>query len=948
MRNVIGIGLRGDTKSFVSAMDRATSKVITMHHRIDQGRRLFKKYGREISSTERSLESLQATIAKTQRAKARRQSQLTKDPIMAGLTDKLAADKLRLFESKQQLALERQMAAANQAAISKRFEMAGWASATAFVAGFASFAVADKIGEQLNQVVDRAADFQEQMSRVAFVSQLEVGSAGFKEIRGKALDVAMGSMFTPAEVGSAFYSLLTTGLTKAQATEALQPLTNLATIGKPEGMTMKEAADILGVGLQKMKIPEELKTTGERAQFVVDTFAKFTHVAPGGLKDIKSMLDSMGVSSKRLNMETSEQFAMLAMLRKSGFRAKRAGQKLSAMPEAIIKAMRDNMTEQAQLASKGQKIRRPAWEMLGVSKKDFVEASGDIKKEYLILFKLADKLTKVSKERGQAIGEAVLGKAFTNQTQTELLKLLATTDIQVGNKTLRGLEAFLHIVKELEKSKGTATKGAEMQLSTFRGAVDLLRGAFETIQVELGTPILEALTPILKQFKALTAAIAKFLRNNPAITKVISSFLVMALVMSIAAGAVFMLLGGILLVVAGLVMVAPFLAKIAVAAKFLIALLASTSVVGVNLSAVFIGIGASIDEASEKVNTFIKGIGHLFEAISSFKRDGIEFSISEDLAGDLEKTGMLGTFKTIVKFVYRMGLATDAFFDTVSNGFELLKDSSSDLLEALGVAFKQTFGDDNLTGTEDSFVNVAVSFGQLANAMLIGFSLVADAITLVVKGYTLLESLIGSKAIKAGLVLLLGGLASVAFILTVISVALSAIMAIMIIIGALTVAVMVTPMVLLIYLAQKFVSVFSDGLEALSNSLAGMSTSLMSFISNLEVPTTFFRRTGETSIERNIRMREQGKANFLPAGSTGPVGTSQSPQFNNGAGTTNKTANVQNTIQQENSITVNGSLATDEDRNSFVQLVTLRLKDSLVSEAVSAFGGVTDTIFGDA
>ncbi|PFP30262.1 phage tail tape measure protein [Bacillus sp. AFS073361] len=252
--------------------------------------------------------------------------------------------------------------------------------------------------------------------------------------------------------------LLKAGITPAAVQSgALQAALNLATAG---GLELAEAAEVMSTALNAFK---DDALTAEQASNIL---AGTANASATGVHELRYSLSMVSAVAAGLGMSFRDTNSALGVLANNGLKGSDAG--------TSLKTMLSN------LEPKTKRAREAMYEM-GITTKQganlFFDAHGKVKSMAEIAGVLHDKLKKLNPQ----------------QRQTALYAMFGSDAIRAGTilykEGAKGIDEFNKAM-----SKVTALDVAKEKMNNAAGALEILKGALETFQIQVMTPLL----PVIK------------------------------------------------------------------------------------------------------------------------------------------------------------------------------------------------------------------------------------------------------------------------------------------------------------------------------------------------------------------------------------------------------------------------------------------------------------------
>ncbi|MED4828133.1 phage tail tape measure protein [Bacillus atrophaeus] len=320
-------------------------------------------------------------------------------------------------------------------------------------------AIAAGVGAGLGSAVNKAMDFEAQMSNVKAVS----GATGdtMEKLTDLAIDMGAKTKFSSLEAGQGIEELIKAGVSLEDIMSGgLAGALDLAVAGE---LDLGEAAEIASTALNAFK-KDGLSVTQAANMLAGAANASATdvHELKYGLSMVSAVASGVGLSFK----DTSTALAIFAQ---NGLKGSDAG--------TSLKTMLLNLTPSSDAAY-------GTMEELGLITKDganaFYDAEGNVKSFAEMSQVLQDKL----------------GGLTSQQQQVALKTMFGTDAIRAANIMMKeGAKGANAMWKEM--SKVTAAEVAAEKMNNLRGKIEELSGAFETAQISVGNALIPALSKLV-------------------------------------------------------------------------------------------------------------------------------------------------------------------------------------------------------------------------------------------------------------------------------------------------------------------------------------------------------------------------------------------------------------------------------------------------------------------
>lgn len=331
---------------------------------------------------------------------------------------------------------------------------------TASVAAFGTAATA--AGVAMNSM-NKAADFQKQMTKVGVIAgatQSEV-----KKLNDTALQLGASSPLSSSQVAVAMGELAAKGM---NANKIIGAMPGILAAASASGEDLAMTSNVVTSALNAF----DLKATS--ANHVADVMAMSANKSAAGVEDLGYSFKYAAPIAKTLGMSLEALAASTGIMVDKGLTGEQAG---TSLRMALIRL------------AKPSRIAAKAMDKLNFSATD----SHD---KFKSLTQLTKDWNKSTKDLTKAQKVAYAADVFGTESATGMLDLFAAGPKKIDAMT-----------KSLEKSDGAAKKAADAMNNNYAGALNQLKGSIEMAQIKFATPIL----PI---FKDIFNGISSTLTNN--------------------------------------------------------------------------------------------------------------------------------------------------------------------------------------------------------------------------------------------------------------------------------------------------------------------------------------------------------------------------------------------------------------------------------------------------
>lgn len=592
------------------------------------------------------------------------------------------------FERRAAKSLTRTQVALRQFAIGAGIAMAG-------IAGIGgSLALANEAGE-----------FEQQMARVAAITNIATDSADALNLEATALNAALSTRFSPTEAAEGLQNFASQGFDAKQQTEALVPALRLAQAGM---ISVSDSASAMTSAIKVFGLE------ADDAGIVTDKLLKITTKTSLQSEDLALALGTVGRGAGIAHQNLDEMLIAMGLVKNTGVEASVAA---SSVSSALI-FMSKNAKE---------------FKKVGV---DITDASGQFRDMTDVIIETREAFGKKYTDQAEAAAKAsdFFGRFGLTAFQAVGSQLEKFKDAS-GN-ILPAREAIALLRKEMADAAGTAEVFEAKILDTFEGQKKILEGVMQGLAVVLGKPFARAFKPIVTGIKNGVEAVIVFIQSIPEpVLDVLSKIFVGLSGLAVAIGTLVALKGAITLIGAAMgflgislgTVVTPLLVIVGVLGVASLALAAFK----VNAEQTGGGVASFFTDKLGKIKLFFQGLLQIF-------KDGALSGPVLDELNKAENEGVKEFLGTIVDF----GARIMNFFDGVGTGFSDLMREARPVFDEFRVALAGigesmgffTNDIENAAGTPmESFKNQGMAMGRV----------LGQAALLIVRALTLIITVVG-------------------------------------------------------------------------------------------------------------------------------------------------------------------------------------------------------------
>lgn len=359
--------------------------------------------------------------------------------------------------------------------LGQQVQEAGRQIGTAFTAAGGAIAVG------LGFAVNKAMDFDAQMSRVGAIS----GATGsdLQALRQTALELGAATSKSASEVAVGFELMAAKGYAAQQIIAAMPGVISAA---EASGEDMALVADTVASALNAFGLE------AAEASRVADILAQSANSSAAGVEDLQYSFKYAAPLAKQLGVSIEQLAAATGIMADAGMKGEQAGTTLRA---ALIRL------------ADPPKEARAALENLGISVTD---SSGKFKPFGAIIGEFSNKLQGMT----NAQKVATLSQVFGTEAATGMLSVIE-----------KGPAKFEELTKALQNSEGSSKAAAAQMKDNLKGSLEELTGAVETAQISIGSAlapairsIADGLQSVVNWFNQLSPQTQKFIAIGAAVT----------------------------------------------------------------------------------------------------------------------------------------------------------------------------------------------------------------------------------------------------------------------------------------------------------------------------------------------------------------------------------------------------------------------------------------------
>ena len=345
------------------------------------------------------------------------------------------------------------------------------------------------------------ADFDKTMTNLE--ARTGATAAEMESFSEAAIKMGRDSAFSATQAADALLELTSSGSSASEAVGLLPKVLALASAGTLE---LGESADLV------TDILAQFQKSTDWAEDVVDTLARSAQSSSASVRDMGQAFGNVGPLASSMGLSINDTAAALAVFHENGIKGAEAGTQL--------KSMLTNMSRNTNKVI-------DAWRDLGTS---MFDAQGNIKDLDTVIADISRGLEGMTQQQRVQTIQA-LGGSFG---QMGLNALLASDGIDAMSATMAG--------------QASAAEVARIQMQSFAGQINQLKGSLETFMIVVVGPFVEKylkpmVTWLVGAVNVVTDLVTKFPALGDGIMLVVSALILLGPALSIVSK--FMALGKI-------------------------------------------------------------------------------------------------------------------------------------------------------------------------------------------------------------------------------------------------------------------------------------------------------------------------------------------------------------------------------------------------------------------
>lgn len=423
----------------------------------------------------------------------------------------------------------------------------------------------------LGLAVKESMDFEAQLSRVGAIADATKDELDL--LRQSALELGASSSKSASEIAKGQEELAAMGFT---VQEILGAMPGVIAAAEASGSDMAQTAEVMASTLNIFGME------ASEATYVADLLAKTANISAASLTDMQYALKYAGPPAAALGISLEELSASIGIMTNAGMGGEQAGTTLRGALLSLLNPSEQNTK---------------MMEKMGIA---ITDANGN----FVGLSQLVQNLSTSMGGMTETQKAATLAQLVGTEAVSGMLSLMAAGPAEIDKMS-----------EALRNSGGASAEAAAKMKDNLKGAVDELKGSFETLMITVGT----ALTPVVKKLaEGLQFLIDKF--NG------LPSYMQTTLVVLTALTAAFSLIvGPILILIAMIPAITAGFGSIATALGVTSGVLLSTVGIIFGVIAALVAIGIALVAAYNEIGWFRDMVDSAWAWIKGAFNTALEF-----------------------------------------------------------------------------------------------------------------------------------------------------------------------------------------------------------------------------------------------------------------------------------------------------------------------------------
>lgn len=383
----------------------------------------------------------------------------------------------------------------------KRLDRSLQTAANLSLVGAESQRMGKAIGRSLMEPISVAADFEEAMDAVKAITG--ANTSELNSLVSTARELGETTSFAASEAAAGMRFLGMAGFETNEIVASMPGVLDLAKAGATDlGRAADISSDILtGFGLQA----QDMSRVG-------DVLAKTFTSSNTTLEMLGDTMKYVGPLAKANGIEIETMAAMTGLLGNAGIKGSQAGTTLRAM---LTRLTAPSEAAADTLAGLGVEI-----ENMDGNMRPLLDIIGDLETGM--------------EDMGSVEKMSILKEVFGEEPASGIAELMS-----------QGKDGIASYVQELQSAGGTASRIATEMGSNAKGGVKEWRSALESLSITVGSELLPALTPLIKEVTQVVRQMTAWASANPETVRTIATLTAGVAALLTAVGPIASILSGL-------------------------------------------------------------------------------------------------------------------------------------------------------------------------------------------------------------------------------------------------------------------------------------------------------------------------------------------------------------------------------------------------------------------
>ncbi|UTH10902.1 phage tail tape measure protein [Macrococcoides canis] len=313
-----------------------------------------------------------------------------------------------------------------------------------------SMTVTAPIAAGFGIAVKSSMDFEAQMDRVGAIS--DTTGAKFNDMTKLAMELGASTTKSASEVAKGMEEMAAKGY---NANQIMQAMPGIIAAAEASGSDMAQTADVMASAMNAFGIE------ANKSNHVADVLAQTANQSAADITDMQYALKYAAPTARSLGMSLEETSASIGIMTDAGLRGEQAGTTLRGALYGLLSPSEENSK---------------------MMKKMGIEIT-DNEGNFVGLSQVIENLDESMQGMTETQKSANLAQLVGKEAAPGMLLLMQ-----------KGKDGIDNLTSSLEQSDGASKKAADAMMDNLKGAVEEMKGAFETLGIQVG----QDLTPMIK------------------------------------------------------------------------------------------------------------------------------------------------------------------------------------------------------------------------------------------------------------------------------------------------------------------------------------------------------------------------------------------------------------------------------------------------------------------